>query len=130
MKVLIVEDDPTSQLLLENIIKPYGECVIATDGQKAIHEFSLAYAKDQVYDLILMDIMMPNMDGKEAVRQMREFESEFGIRPSDEVKIIMITALDDPKNVIESYQGGATAYITKPIKEPVLVSQIKEFGLV
>ncbi len=129
MRILIVEDDPTSQMLLEDILSDYGECVIAQDGQQAMYEFTMAYASDKVFDLILMDIMMPNMDGKEAVKQMRSFESEFGINSADEARIIMITALSDPKNVFESYRGGATAYITKPVKESVLVKQIEDFGL-
>jgi len=130
MRILIVEDDPTSQLVLAHLLDSYGECVIADDGQRAIDEFTRAYAQDKLFDLILMDIMMPGMDGKEAVRRIRGFEKDFGVRPSKETRIIMITALDDPKTVIDSYKGGATAYITKPVKEAALRRQLQEFGLV
>ncbi len=107
----------------------YGECVMADDGQRAIDEFTRAYAQDKLFDLILMDIMMPGMDGKEAVRRIRGFEKDFGVRPANETRIIMITALDDPKTVIESYRGGATAYLTKPVKEQALRKQLEDFGL-
>jgi two-component system, chemotaxis family, chemotaxis protein CheY len=78
-----------------------------------------------------MDIMMPNVDGKEAVTRIRQMEVEFGIKGSSEVKIIMVTALGDPKTVVSSfYKCGATSYIVKPVIKKQLEAELKNLGLI
>jgi two-component system chemotaxis response regulator CheY len=78
-----------------------------------------------------MDIMMPKVDGNEAVKRIREIECEIGVLPEHEVKIVMTTALDDPKKVISSfYKSGATSYLVKPISKQKLVREMRAFGLI
>ncbi len=131
MKTLIAEDDFTSQILLREILSPFGECHVAVDGKKAVEAFETALADQKPYDLLCLDIMMPEMDGQEALKQVREMEKQAGLQMTQEVKVIMTSALDDPKNVMEAYlNGGATAYLVKPVKKISLLDQIKEFGLI
>jgi two-component system chemotaxis response regulator CheY len=131
MRVLIVEDDFTSRKLLQTILSPYGECDIAVNGVEAVEAFKESLASNQPYDLVCMDIMMPEMDGQEALKQIRALEKERGIRGADEVKVVMTTALDDPKNVVEAYyKGGATSYIPKPIDRQLFVHLLRNMGLV
>ncbi|THB67266.1 MAG: response regulator [Desulfovibrio sp.] len=131
MKVLIVEDDFTSRKLLQTILSPYGDCDIAVNGKEAVEAFSQAYASDAPYDLICMDIMMPEMDGQEALKQIRTIERESGVRGAGEVMVIMTTALDDPKNVVEAYyKGGATSYIPKPIDKQLFIHLLRNLGLI
>ncbi len=130
MKVLIVEDDFISRNLLQKILSPYGECDIAVDGEEAIEAYKLSRLKNEPYDLICMDIMMPNMDGHEALMKIREIEKEMGIRDAAEVKVIMTTALDDPKTVVKAfYRGGAASYIVKPISRQRLFQEMRKLGL-
>lgn len=130
MRILIVEDDFISRKLLQRLLGHYGECDMAVNGQEAVEAFKLAYAESKPYDLVCMDIMMPVVDGQQALRQIREIEQGMGLPMSREVKVIMTTALDDPKNVVESfYKGGATAYITKPIDKKKLLDEIRGLGL-
>jgi two-component system chemotaxis response regulator CheY len=78
-----------------------------------------------------MDIMMPGVDGNEALRRIREMEREFGIPPELEVKVVMTTALDDPKTVINSfYKSGATSYLVKPISKQKLLRELRTFGMI
>jgi two-component system chemotaxis response regulator CheY len=63
MRTLIVEDDFTSRLLLQSFLSVYGECHIAVNGREAVAAFRAAQERPQAYDLICMDIMMPEMDG-------------------------------------------------------------------
>ena len=129
MKTLIVEDDTFSRLMLTEILSPLGECDYAMNGKEAIVAFDLALSKIP-YDLICMDIMMPEMDGQEALRMIRRLEAEHRIFGPKEVKVIMITALADPKNVIEAYnRGGATAYLVKPITKESLLAAIESSSL-
>jgi two-component system chemotaxis response regulator CheY len=75
--------------------------------------------------------MMPNLDGQEALRQIRSIEKELGIEGHGEVKVVMTTALEDPKNVVEAfYQGGATSYLVKPIEKSTLKTELERLGLI
>ena len=131
MRVLIVEDDFTSRKLLQKIVSPYGEADIAVNGQESIDAFETALEEGRPYDLVCMDIMMPEMDGQEALKKIRAAEKAKGIRNADEVKVIMITALDDPKNVVEAYyKGGATSYVPKPIDRQLFLQLLRNLGLI
>ena len=93
MKILIVDDELTSQTLLETILKPYGQCQIAADGIEALRAFNSS--SETPFDLILLDIMLPKMDGHQVLKKIREIENARGVFGFDGVKVIMITALDD-----------------------------------
>ncbi|NCC23859.1 MAG: response regulator [Deltaproteobacteria bacterium] len=130
MKILIVEDDFIGRKVLQNLLAPYGEVDIAMDGKEGMQAFELAHAERAPYELICLDIMMPNMDGHEALKNIRIREQEMGVEPASEAKIVMTTALDDPRNVFEAYyQGGATGYLAKPINRDKLVAKLKDLKL-
>jgi len=131
MKILIVEDDFFSRMVLKELMTPFGECDYAMNGKEAIAAFSMALSHHAPYDLICMDIMMPEMDGQEALKIIRQMESERQITGSHEVKVIMTTAISDPKSIIEAYyQGGATSYLVKPISKAKLMAELKSFQLI
>ena len=130
MKILIVEDDFISRKLLQKLLGHYGECDIAVNGAEAIEAFKLAHEDSKPYSLICMDIMMPQIDGQQALKEIREIEKQRGVPGAEEVKVIMTTALDDPKNVVESlYKGGAVSYVVKPIDKTKLLTEIRKLGL-
>jgi len=131
MKILIVEDDLTSRMVLQGLLKPYGQRHVAVNGKEAVEAARAALAAGEPYDLICLDIMMPVMDGQEAPQRDSQPGKGAGIRGRDEVKIIMMTALDDPKNVVEAYyKGGATKYLVKPIDKHLLIEAIRRLGLI
>jgi two-component system chemotaxis response regulator CheY len=129
MKTLIVDDDFTSRLLLQTVLSPYGECHIAVNGKEAVAAFQSALAEGQNYDLVCMDIMMPEMDGQSAIRAIREHELNAGLR-SKGARIIMTTALGDIKDVSGAFQGECDAYLLKPINTSKLIGDLKSSGLV
>ena len=130
MKCLIVEDDFAARRLLQRYLSGYGDCDIAVDGNEAVEAFRQATDEKEPYELICLDIMMPNMDGREALKLIRQIESEHGISGLDCVKVIMTTALEDPKNVIGSFREGCEAYIVKPVKKDKLLEEMENLGLV
>lgn len=131
MKCLIVEDDFISRRILRELLNPHFEIEIAVDGEEAITAFKLAHQAKSPFDLICMDIMMPKMDGREALRLIRQLEKEQEVPPNLETKIVMTTALDDPKTVFDSfYQDGATAYLVKPISKQKLIRELRALGLI
>ena len=131
MKILIVDDDMVCRMLLQDILAPYGNSHTAVNGKEAVKVFSIAWGKKEPYDLILLDIMMPVMDGQETLKEIRRMEKEKNIAGSDQVKIIMVTALGDAKNIMESFvKGQCEAYVTKPITVDSILKQVRKLGLI
>lgn len=129
MKTLIVEDDFTSRMLLQRMMNEYGETDIAVDGRDAVVAFRIAAKDGSPYDLICLDIMMPEMDGHEVLREIRKIEKESDIKLGKGVKIIMTTALSDSKNVLQSFREFCDAYVVKPIDKSDLEKQLQLVGL-
>jgi len=130
VKTLIVEDDFTNRLVLQRFPSRYGECHVAVNGKEAIEAFRLARNDGRGYDLICMDILMPEMDGHQAVQEIRGLEKEEGIAPATAVRIFMTTALSDLPNVTKSAQEHCDDYLLKPIDTGRLLHDLKSFGLV
>jgi len=127
MRALVVEDDFGSRHLLQAYLKDIANVDVAIDGEEGLDAFKLAWADNEPYDIVLLDIMMPKMDGQECLKHMRELERQMGVRQKDEAPIIMTTALEDPKNVIEAFhKGGATGYIVKPIDKQTFLTEIQK----
>jgi two-component system chemotaxis response regulator CheY len=130
MKTLIVEDDFTSRLLLQGLLKTYGPSHIAVSGKEAVEAVRVALEAGDPYDLICLDIMMPEMDGQEALRQIRCQEEVRGILSSKGARIVMTTAVDDPKNVMSAYLSLCDAYLTKPIRKGLLMEELRRLKLI
>ncbi len=128
-RYLIVDDDAVCRALLEEILQRYGQCTFAYDGQEAVDAVRLALEDNQPFDLICLDIMMPGMNGHDALLAIRRLEAEQGIHGSDGVKVIMTTALRDSKHCIRSFQEGCECYVTKPFEENELLGKMCELGL-
>jgi two-component system chemotaxis response regulator CheY len=103
MRALIVDDDFTSRLLLQSFLAKHGEWHVAINGKEAVAAFRAAQESGKNYDLICMDIMMPEMDGQTAVMEIRHLEEAERKTPANApkivltngTKIVMTTALDD-----------------------------------
>ena len=134
MKTLIVDDEFANRELLKYILQPYGQCVKAEDGLEAIALFKEHLDSGEPFDLVMMDIMMPNADGQEALREIRRMEKEVygtSLNTKDYSFIIMQTSLDDPKQLVESYfKGKCNGYITKPVTQDVLLDKLKKHNLI
>ncbi len=130
MKTLIVEDDFTSRFLLQAILKDYGPAYIAVNGKEAVAAVGAALDAKEPFDLICMDIMMPEMDGQTALKAIRELEVARGILSSCGAKIVMTTALHDMKNIGAAFNGLADGYLTKPIDKAKLHQTLRDYNLI
>lgn len=129
MRTLIVEDDFTSRRILQKFLEPYGETNIAVNGQEAVEAFRMAMEEGNVYDLICLDIMMPEMDGHQVLDEIRGIEEKHGVEIGGGVKIIMTTALVDSDNVLKSFKGMCDAYMTKPVDREELEHKLEYLEL-
>ncbi len=130
MRVLIVDDNYIDRKILQKVFSEYGDCDFAVDGEEAISTFK-SWIKSKPYDLICMDIMMPKVNGLQALKIIRDLEKERGIREEDRIKIIMITAVDDPKIVFKACNlFGVKSYIVKPINKKQLLEEVRKLGLI
>jgi len=130
MRTLVVEDDVTSRLLLQTILKEYGECRVAVDGKEALAEFLAAQQAKQPYQLICLDIMMPDIDGKEVLGAIRDLEKASGRLPETWAKVVMTTALGDPRTVGASFHDLCDSYLVKPIDKAKLLDSLRQLKLI
>jgi len=130
MNILIVDDEIVSRHMVAALLKPYGNTSEAVNGLEAVQAYKISRKNQTPYDVIFLDILMPEMDGKTAASQIRAIEKIHDVPAGKEVKIVMLSALDDPKNVIESYyNSGATSYIVKPVSKDKLEAEFKKLKL-
>ena len=130
MKILIAEDDFACRKLLQSFLSEYGDCLVVNNGLEAIKAFKEAFDEGQPYDLICLDIMMPEMDGYEALESIRKIENERGIDDPDGVKVIVTSALDDSADVKGVFKSGLEAWIVKPFGKRNLLKEMEKLGLV
>ena len=114
-RILIVDDEPTNLNLLRQILKSAGyQLAFARDGVGALEG-----AKRHQPDLILLDIMMPGMDGYEVCRQLK---SDPG---TAHMTVIFVTAMGEVEDETEGFAAGAVDYITKPVSPPVVLARVE-----
>lgn len=128
MRILITEDDPMSRRVMSFYLSKFGDCDLAEDGQEAVDAVRQALDDGAHYDLICLDVMMPNMDGQEALAEIRVLEKDSGIEGDQGAKIIMTTALSDGRNQAKAFMGDANAYLIKPIQKDKLEHEMNELG--
>lgn len=127
MRFLIVDDDESIHLYLQVILSPYGECATALDGETAVEMFSEALSGGNPFDVVLMDILMPGMDGHQAAEIMRAKEKAAGVSELDSFKLAMITCVVDDTSVNKAFfNTRASIYIVKPLERETVVKELKE----
>jgi len=119
LRILLVEDSQHNRLLVQSYLKktPY-RIDVAEDGEIAVGKF-----RSQEYDLVLMDVQMPAMDGYTATKLIRQWERETGVRSTP---IIALTAHALSGDAQKSLDAGCTAHLTKPVRKAALMEAIHE----
>lgn len=130
MRMLVAEDDMASRKFMQKFLSKYGDCDIAVNGLETIESFFAAFKEGKPYDLICLDIMMPKLDGMKALKAIRDMERQWGVEDKKRVKVIMTTALNDKKTVMESYDSGCEAFAWKPIDMEKFTEVMRKLGLI
>jgi two-component system chemotaxis response regulator CheY len=129
MRILIVEDDFISRRLICRYLQPFGECDVAINGKEAVAAVKDSIETGEHYDLICLDIMMPELDGHETLKQIRALEHDDERPVGQGAKIIMTTSLEDHKTILGAFKASADGYVIKPIEKKKLISTIQDQGL-
>jgi len=130
LKILIAEDDYISRRVLQANLEPYGHCDLAVNGREALDLFISAWNQWESYDLVCLDIMMPEMNGQKVLAEIRDFEAEHHCQGTDSTKVVIISALDDFKNISQAFNRQCEAYLVKPIDRNKLINTLSELGLI
>lgn len=128
--ILIVDDSASIREQLSAILSPVAQCHVAVDGQQAVDMVKERRITGNNFDMVLMDVIMPEKDGLTAVKEIREFEKENGLVGDDTMTIIIATTIKDPSRIlIAQYECGADAYIAKPFTEKTVLQTLRNNGL-
>jgi two-component system chemotaxis response regulator CheY len=117
MKFLIIEDDPTAQLLLKKISEDYGDAILASNGLDALDIIN--HSDLNSFDVIFLDIMMPEMDGIEFLETLRKIEKDKKVAKR---KVIIVSALEAEKTIIPKFaKDNNITYLVKPINKTKII---------
>ena len=130
LRTLIVEDVHFLALVLQKIIEPFGEVDFAPDGKKAIDLFSEAFIKKNPYNLICLDLLLPEIDGFEVLHHIRHFEDSINVSKNERVKIIIVSALNDKDTVTKVRKAGCDGYIAKPFRKDKILEELQFLHLI
>ena len=130
MRILIAEDDFPSRKLMLNYLSKFGECDVTVDGMEATFAYMMALDEGSGYDLVCLDVMMPVMDGYQALKTIRDMENERNVPEEKRAKVIMTTALNDKKNVDMAFDLGCNVYCAKPLDIGKIEEVLKKLELI
>jgi len=128
LRMLVTEDDMVSRRIMAAYLAEFGECDIAADGYEAVNRIQAALTAGRSYDLVFLNILMPNMDGQRALRVIRHLEDEAAIPQEKQTHVIMTTAFNDPSNILKAFNRNCEAYLVKPVTRTKLCNLLEELG--
>ena len=124
MKALVVDDELTTRIVLEEILSPYAEVHTCEDGSEAVAACGRALESGQAYDLVCLDLFMPNMGGLEALKLIREQEERYGRTRARGSKVVIATAAGDRESISSAFRQLCDAYLVKPIDATELLDLV------
>ncbi|MCB0323392.1 MAG: response regulator [Bdellovibrionales bacterium] len=130
LQILIVEDDADMAETMRLVLEKYSSCDIAEHGVAALEQIAARWDSDSCYDVILLDLMMPQMDGLETLERLRHAEEERGLGGVLGAKVVILTALEDEETVTRAVDLGCEGYVFKTQGPRAVIAKLKELGLI
>jgi two-component system chemotaxis response regulator CheY len=132
MRTLIVDDEIVSKSKMQKIMESFSECESAETGMGAIAAYKEALDKGNPFDLITLDIIIPDMDGLRALKKIRDVEKNIKKKGSEQrpVKIMMVTSHSDISLVMRCIKAGCSSYIVKPFTKDTIMQKLKELAFI
>ena len=131
LTILIVDDSKSARMALESVLSAYGKCRMVKNGREAVDCVESALKKGRRYDLIMMDIEMPEMDGHTAVKAIRNLMEAHQVPPEKYPRVIMVSSMKDSHNIMKAqFEDPVDIYITKPFQEQTIVEALTNLELI
>ncbi|HMM38236.1 MAG TPA: response regulator [Desulfovibrio sp.] len=128
-RVLIVEDNAVNREFLLAVLSRHGECATAPSGEDALELFQRTLLEGTPFDLVFMDVLLPGMDGLQALERIRDLERSAGRVEGNGAKVVVATALDDDQYAARAFsQDQAVSFIAKPLSVDRILSGLRRFG--
>jgi two-component system chemotaxis response regulator CheY len=124
MRALVVDDELTTRIVLEEILAPYGVVHTRVDGLEAVAACAQALDAGNPYDLVSLDLLMPNMGGLEALKLIRQDEERHGLPRGRGAKVVITTAAGDRESINFAFRELCDAYLLKPIDAAELLDVV------
>jgi len=129
LKALVIDDDIVCRDRLKMLLEDFFDCTFACNGKEGLKMYEKSLDQRNPYDLITLDINMPEMNGHETLEAIREVEEQRGIQGLDVVKVIMTTSENSSKHVFAAFREGCEAYVVKTAMGAKLLDTVVELGL-
>lgn len=130
VKALVVDDVKVNCRVLKGLLDKYGECDVVLNARDAVNAFQTAWKAGAPYNLLCLDIMLPDVDGIRLLEIVRKLESSMKLSESQCAHVIMITAVDDIAHREKAKKLGVDGYLTKPIFRNSLEECLKKAKLI
>ena len=130
MKTLIVDDERVSRTKLKLIMENFGQCEAVELGKDALAVFHHAHFINKPFNLIMLDIILPEMDGIMILSEIRRAEKYLNIPKSQQAIILMVTSYGDKDRIVACAQSGCDDYIVKPFNDDIIRQKLNKLGLI
>ena len=133
MKILIADDEPVSRKKMHMILKHFGECQLVETGGEAVSAFKDSLENRTPFDLVTLDILMPDMDGIRALLNIRDAENKSQEQIQGEqkkTKIMMVTCHSKKDLIIACTRAGADNYVVKPFNKEIITEKLVRMELI
>jgi two-component system chemotaxis response regulator CheY len=130
LRCLVVDDDELGRELLMLDLNGIACCDTAVNGREAVEKYS-ASLESAPYDVVFLDVIMPEMDGNDAAAAIRKMELERGVTADKGVNIIIVSSQNTPHEIIKSYVSAkSAAHLVKPLNAEKLKKTLRKLGLI
>ncbi len=126
MKILIVDDDSSSLSKITAILEEMGTCTAVESGTNAVKTFEDALSHSEPFDLVTLDIDMPDLDGIKVLQKIRMMEEEKKIPKSNRSRIIMVSGKSDKNSLVTCLKAGCDSFIVKPFNITTLIEKMEK----
>lgn len=126
MKTLIIDNNTNPNACLCKVLKDIGQCDVVGGGLEGLKCLAEHLSKEEPYNLIFLDIMLPDIDGLDLIKQIRILEESFGVTPEKEAIVVVVTFKKDEPTILKGFLNGATGWFHKPLKQEFVEASIKK----
>jgi two-component system chemotaxis response regulator CheY len=126
MKTLVVDDELVSRKKMIKILSDFSQCDSVKDGKAAVRVFKAAIETGKPYDLVTLDVFMPDIDGTRILSMLRKIENELHL--DVKARILMVTSHSD-SDTVKACLGKCNGYVVKPFNREVLVYKLTKLNL-